>query len=330
MAVYSIYKYTLKQINALEAMALCDESKETPLSLAQVTLDGLFQGIRPLNITKENKENVLIPLHNEVTFRRDRVTILLVCNEKKLKYVEKKDDKELISHPGCYVIIDNREDIAQIAIERSPSFQSDPDKVCLLLQRAINDKLAAYRLKIDIRGRADETTFWQMVHQQTVEHKDRIKWIKFNFGVPEENAGIDATEEMKAMISGYNRLGRLMGAEKGQYTYNASEKGTLHIDQTQEDVAQVMHYCTTNAYDVSVGFRHYGVYRYGRDARALAHLEDTVLDDFMHDRPVTDQEGNAAWGLHLWLDNIRRIYENYKDVTPAKKTRKRKPKKQSA
>ena len=330
MAVYSFYKYELSQINELEAMMLCDESHETPLSLAQETFNGLFHGVRPLNITKEDKDKNVIPLNNEVTFKRDRVTILLVCNEKKLKYTEKKDERELTSHPGCYVIIDNREGIAQMAIERSSSFQSDPDKVCLLLQQALNDKLAAYRLKIDIRGKVREAPFWEVIRQQTVEHKDRIKWIKFNFGVPEESAGIDATERMKAMISGLNQLGRAMGAEKGQYMYNASETGTLHLDQTQEDMAQVIHYCSTNAYDISVGFRYYGVYRYGREERAYAQLDDTVLDDFMHDRPTTDSEGNPAWGLHLWLDNMRRMYEKYRDVTPTKKKRKRKSKKQAA
>lgn len=330
MAVYSIYKYTIKQIDALEAMVFCNESKETPLSLAQEVLDRLLQGEHPLNITKEGREKVLVPLHNEVTFKRDRVTVLLVCNEKKLKYVEKKDDRELISHPGCYVIIDNREGIAQMAIERSPSFQSDPDKVCLLLQRAINDKLAAYRLRIDIRGRVDEAKFWQVVQRQTTEHQDRIKWIKFNYDVPDEQAGIDATEEMKVMVNAYTRLGRLMGAERGQHMYNASKMGSLHLDQTEEDMAQLIHYCSTNAYDISVGFCHYGVYRYGCDERAFARLEDTVLDDFMHDRPTIDEKGNPAWGLRLWLDNVRQMFKDYKDVTPTKKTRKRKSKKQTA
>ena len=55
MAVYSIYKYELSQISELEAMALCNESQETPLSLAQEAFDGIFCGVRPLNITKENK-----------------------------------------------------------------------------------------------------------------------------------------------------------------------------------------------------------------------------------------------------------------------------------
>ena len=54
MAVYSIYKYELSQINELEAMMLCGESHETPLSLAQETFDGLLHGVRPLNITNES------------------------------------------------------------------------------------------------------------------------------------------------------------------------------------------------------------------------------------------------------------------------------------
>lgn len=330
MAVYSIYKYELSQIDEMEAILHCDESKETPLSLAQEVFDGIFHGMRPLNITKENKEKVIIPLDNEIMCKRDRLTILLVCNEKRQKYTEKKEERELISHPGCYVIIDNREGIAQMAIERSSSFQSNSDKVCLLLQQAINNKLAAYRLKIEIRGKVREAPFWEVIHKQTVEHEDRVKWIKFNFGVPEEGAGIDATEEMKAMISGLNRLGRVMGAEKGQYMYNASETGTLHIDQAEKDMAQVIHYCSTNAYDISVGFRYYGVYRYGREEKAYAQLADKVMDDFIHERPTIDDDGNAAWGLLLWLNNMRRMYEDYNDVTPTKKKRKRKSKKQVA
>lgn len=37
MAVYSIYKYELSVVNGLEALAHCDESHETPLSLVQDT-----------------------------------------------------------------------------------------------------------------------------------------------------------------------------------------------------------------------------------------------------------------------------------------------------
>ncbi len=323
MTAYSIYKYELSQISEQAAMALCEESHETPLSLAQETFDGLFRGERPLNITKENKDKEFIPLDNEIYFKRDRLTILLVCNEKTLRYTEKKDKHELISHPGCYVIIDNRDGVAQMAIERSPSFQGNPDKVCLLLQRAINDKLAAYQLKIDIRGKVRESSFWEVVHQQIVEQRDSIRWVKFNFGVPEERAGIDASEKIKAMISSLDNFGRLMGAERGQYTYHAGEMGTLHLDQTQEDMAQMVHYCSTNAYDISVGFRRYGVYRPRLEDRAFAQLEDSVMDDFVQGYLTYDDEGNAAWGLHLWFDDMRRMCKDYRDVTPTKKTRKR-------
>ena len=95
MAVYSIYKYELSQISALEAMAFCDDPKETPLSLAQEAFDGLFHGIRPLNITKENKERVAVSLDNEIICKRDRITILLVCNEKNKNILRKKMNANL-------------------------------------------------------------------------------------------------------------------------------------------------------------------------------------------------------------------------------------------
>ena len=330
MTTFAIYKYMLSQISEREAKRLCDEPGQVPLGQAQEALDSIFHGQRPLPITKEKRDKTIIPLENEITCKRERVTLLLVCNEKTLKYTEKKAQHELTSHPGCYVVIDNREGVAQMAIERSPSFQSNPDHVRDLLQAAINDRLAPFCLKIEINGKKREAPFWEIIHKQTVEHKDRIKWIKFDFGVPEETAGIDASDKMKAMISGLNHLGKMMGGEKGEYKCKASENGTLHIDQTVEDMAQVIHYCSTNAYDISVGFRYYGVYRFGREERAFSAMEDQVVEDFIQGRLGIDLEGNAAWGLLLWLDKARRTYEDYQDVAPAKKTRKRRSEKQIA
>ena len=329
MATYAIYKYTLSKISEYEASQYADESKDTPLELAQEAFDGIFRGELPLRIYKKGKDGTDIILDNEIVHKRDRVTVLLVCNEKQIKYTEKKDEREFSSHPGCYVIIDNRENVAQIAIERTSAFSSKPDSVRNLLQDAINKKIAAYRLRIEIRGKVRETPFWEIVNQR-VNEKDSIKWIKFNFGVPEESAGIDASDEMKAVIRGFNRLGKIIGAEKGQYMYNASAGGTLHIDQTEEDMAQLIHYCSTNAYDIQVKFSKYGLYRFGHEERAMPQMDDDVLDGFRTGQLVPDKEGNPTYELLLWLDDAKITYEDYKDATPAKKRRKKSFKKSVA
>ena len=63
------------------------------------------------------------------------------------------------------------------------------------------------------------------------------------------------------------------------------------------------------------------------DAKSFIH---PVIDSKTGAVSFTDDEGNAAWGLCLWFDNMRRMYEGYRDVTPTKKKRKRKLKKQVA
>ena len=125
MAVYQIYKVLFNRSRQGNLLSTMDG--RSAYDKAQVLLEEMLGGVLPL--TKEKRDKTLVPLENYVEKRRDGVTVMVVCNEKNHKYREKLEEHELVYHPGCRVIIDNRPGIAQLAIERSQSFDGKTDKV---------------------------------------------------------------------------------------------------------------------------------------------------------------------------------------------------------
>ena len=320
MAVYAIYHYDFRQTQ--ESALKFEKSEETTLDRAQEVFEGLLQGKKPFYITRPKRDGTNAVLDNEVLAKNDRATLMLICNEKSKNYMEKKDEQELLFHPGCYVIIDNREDVANIAVERTPAFESDPDKVCTLLQDAINQKLSEYRLEIEIRSKIREASVWEIVEHQTQDFQDSIRKVVFNFPIPQKVKGVDAPKQMKRKLSSMAVLGRAFNAAKASYQVEADKNGALRMERTQEDMAQMVELCTTNAYDIHIHFRYYGIYRFGADERALCSLDEKILIDFKNNQTTFDEEGNTTFELSHWLDSVRHIIEGYKDGLPTAKKRK--------
>lgn len=327
MAIFAIYKYTLKQTQ--EGDLFVEGTTDRLLDKAQEIFNDMITGDKPFPIQLPKRDNTAIALDNEVVCKRDRVSLLMVCNEKSKKIMEKKDEQEIKYHPGCYVIIDNREGVANMAIERTPAFDGNPDKVCQLLEKAINDKffLEHIPLKVELKSKVREATLWEMVDRQTIDFEDRITKVSFSFPNPKKVAGIDADDKMKGKLKVLASLANEFNAVSGTYHLEANKNETLRLKRTQEDLAQMVHLCSRNAYDISVHFKYYGVYRFGSDEKALSVLKDKFIENFIDGHLAILNDGSGGFELEEWLDNVRRITEDYKDAIPAEKTRKRRVKK---
>ena len=131
MPTFAIYKLLFSRARQRSLLA---EDGRTNLDHAQEYLEEVLTDKLP--ICKEQRDKSLLPLDNYVEARLEGVTLMVVCNEKCHKYREKMEDLELVHHPGCHVIFDNRPGVAQLAIERSESFKNDPDKLRDLIQEA--------------------------------------------------------------------------------------------------------------------------------------------------------------------------------------------------
>ncbi len=327
MIVFGIYKYFF--VRSSEKNIFVDNTSDNLIEKAQEIFNGMLHGDKPFPISIEKRDKTLLPLDNEILVKHDRIALMLVCNEKHKKYEDKKDEKDLKYHPGCYVIFDNREGVANLAIERTSAFDGNPDKVCTLLQKAINDAFFnnGIELKIEIRCKVKEANLWEIVSHQVDNYNDRVTKVVFNFPVPGKVAGIDAPSEMKDKLSVMAAIARAMNGTKGAYHVEAERNKSLRLDQTQEDLAQMVHLCSRNVYDIHVHFKYYGIYRFGSEEKALSSLDEGIIQRFKSSQLAILSSGEMGLELVDWLDNVRHITEEFKDAIPLAKKRKKSIKK---
>ena len=327
MTIFAIYKYVFTLAD--EGDLFVEGTTDRLLDKAQEIFDGMITGDKPFPVSLPKRDNTATRLDTEVVCKRGRVSLLMICNEKSKKIMEKKDEQEITYHPGCYVVIDNREGVANVAIERTPAFDGNPDRVCRLLEKAINDKFVMehVNLKVELRSKVRETTLWQMVDNQTTNYRDKVTKVSFSFPNPKKVAGIDADGKMKGKLKVLSAIANALNAAKGTFHVEANKNDALRLERTQEDLAQMVHLCSRNAYDIAVHFKHYGLYRFGADEKALSLLDDEIIKDFCNGHLAMLKDGSQGFGLEEWLNEVRHTTEkDFKDATPAKKTRKRRNK----
>lgn len=318
MAVYQIYKLLFNRSSQGNLLSKMDG--KSAYDKAQELLEGMLGAKLPT--TKEKRDKTLVPLDNYVEKRRDGVTVMVICNERNHKYKEKMEELELVYHPGCRVIIDNRPGVAQIAIERSTSFDGKTDVVRNILQQALCKLFDQYRLTVEIRAKKREGTFWEAVDEQCQTYQDTITHVVYEFPDDDEVGPVDASQQTMDKLLLLKSLNAAMNAARGVYHAYSDKDKVIKLDRTREDIANMVAMCCHNGYNISVHFKHYGLYRFGTDVKALSQMKDDVVKEFVSGQTVMGKAQEGEFGLVHWLDEVRKVTENYKDEEPVEKKRK--------
>lgn len=330
MSTYAIYKYDLQQSDTSRLKPLkqaqaheTEHEKPMQLSQAQEIVGRIFMegAKRALPIERKIRNETFL-LDNEVKRICTDVVVLNVNNVKIMKYQEEREERELATHPGCYVIIDNRPGVAQMLIERSPAFGSNPSQLAALLQDAMNRKLAPYHMEIEIRQKIRDASFWEVVTHQMKKFNDPIRKITFHLLSPTRVAGIDASDEMKKQLEMMARLAGLVKGARADYSVVADKQDSLQLDRTEEDLAQLVALCNTNAFSIDVQFKHYGMYRSDAGEKAMMSLPDETVKNFIDLVAWGDGEEEEIYELVAQLNVARNLAEDG-DALPVKRRRKR-------
>lgn len=323
MATYAIYKY------------LFDISKQGHLFSKETGKSAFDEAQR--HFADILKEDIAVPggavdSKEEATFYiepylvRDDIIFLLVCNEKTNRIRDRLDEREITSHPGCFVIIDNRPGVTMLAIEKNNAFYSKTEKIRKILLYAFNLKLEQLGLTMEINARIRPGTFWEVVDEQCTKLKDVIKKVSFNFPNPNKIGPVDASAEAKKNLSYISRIIGAANAAKGTLVMHADEKEKIALNQKVEDFAEMVRLCEFDGYDISVHFKRYGVYRFGAEAQVYMILQDDVRDHFLQGVTVLGLPDEQPFELYQWLEDINKLVQTCSDEIPANKERKGKNK----
>lgn len=319
MAIYAIYKLIFEK--AEQTSVTASDAGEITIDRAQALLDEVLKEELPMSKTNKRKEQVRLENYLERTERG--ISLLMICNEKNVQYSEKKEDRTITSHPGCYVVIDNRPGVAQVAIERDSSFDGKPDVVRDILEEALNRRMEEYGLVVRINQKWKEGDFWTAVHEQCEVHKDRIRKVEFEFPNPDKVGPIDVNEYFEAKMELLNSLTRMTNAASGRLILSSDKDRVIQFRQEERDLAAMVSLCSQNAYNISVRFEQYGMYRDGTDYKAFSELKDYVVEEFRTGQRVLGREDEADLSLVQWLDEIRDVTKDYGNDTKTRKKRKR-------
>ncbi len=183
----------------------------------------------------DKKQNILSDiLHNEtlqfhkgakiynhqLPFEQGEIYLFKIANNGKIKreinFTIQKEDH----NPSCYVIIDNRHDCQNIAIQELKKSFSTPNQVANIIEQTLNDKLREYRLKVTINAKYSDKDFWVFANA----HPLQIKEVRFHFLPPNIPDYTDALGPVLGISSK-----EMNGALTAQF--NADEEDTLTFDE---------------------------------------------------------------------------------------------------
>ena len=331
---FMIYDVTITETEQMHAFEKLD--RETAIKNAAEIFGGCFNG-RKLNLYRTirvNGEYEPETLENDILSVHDDVYLLRVNNKKKKTIVEKAEtttngvpdyaENTYISNPYCYVVIDNRADkgICQMAIQKNSAF-GEPNNVRRIIQDCLNTKLIAdgIPLTITISAKMRPSKIWEFCQQRCNEGEDSIQRISFDFPNQKKMASHNRIAKPKGYIKQLAKVMALTDAIKTHISMEYTDADPNLIEKNAKDLAEIVRICKNKAYNLSVLFRGYGLYKCDDNVRAMFPMQEKLLNAFWtkwEELPYEEKYGLFNWCNYVYKQS--KMYD-YVEQTPAKRHR---------
>ena len=245
-------------------------------------------------------------------YEYNNVFTFILCNNKDLTQYEGHDKIILQSNPGCYVIVDNREDVCQILIEKGQAFDSDTDKVIKYLKRTFSEKLSDYGLKIEIKLKYQAGKFRELIRERIEKYNDHVKKVVWEFPNPDKIKGIDACQQMKDRLEVMKLITQATNALKGRLTLYGSPTDVMNVDDDKiADLAQIIALSAQNGYELSYYFYKTSKICMKNATHAYFNIDENVIREFENKETFFINDDNSSLKLIEVLDNIRKEINGY-------------------
>lgn len=305
MAIYAIYSYEIQE-GGRSLFYL--ETKDKAIDKANGIIGNLLNDGLTV-IGRKKRED--LPLKSLNLVEHQNVFTWVLCNSKDITQYEGHVRNTLESHPGSYVIIDNRPNVCQIAIEENSAFDADTDKVVMYLARSFNYHLSTYGLKMIIRRKWQAGEFKRVIRERILNHNDAVRKVVWEFPNPDKVVGIDATSQMKNKLESLKLIAQATNALKGQLTLTGSKGNPLDVDDEQiEILADMIALSAQNDYKLTYYFYKTPVINTKDVAFASATIDANVISEFERGQMIDLGKG-STFELIETLDEIRRTIGDY-------------------
>lgn len=303
MAQFQVFTYQFRefkttQLDLFEENAAIDTSES--MAHKQELFEAAWKDKEPLVFKYKGVE-----YKHRVLEIRDHIIVFRIANNKKVKreqdfQVEMLDDK-----PSCMVVIDNRHDRQQIAIQKNRAF-SKQAKVADIIQWTFCELLEKHGLKVEIKARYSATEFWMIVHDNPVG----VAYLKFTF-----------TPKNLPWLAGkvkrfFNEVGDHFDADPALELRSGEDGGKLAISEEDSVLGDLLDVSAASGMPIKmrlVGFAQ--TMTCGRRTSITVSMSDSIMRELSDpQRGVQYSTTDYTWdGVVQFVNEIKILYKSDDD-----------------
>lgn len=319
---YAIYKFELyKREGSQGDWTKCDQMIEPQMEHAYENFERIFgKKGTVVRVQKEKKRgegadkfpcHVLAHDHNIILLRLENVKNVTVYESHPtagpIPHIEKKQYE---SNPPCFIIIDNRQGKAQMAIEIDTAAWSKTNLVRDLLQENLNRELEPFGLAVKIWSKMQKSDYWNYVTYRQRKEGRGIKKMTFHFPNAKIRPSIETTIGLSSHLKTLMELINSLGAGQGELSIQPPTNDYL-LKKKLADIKKMVALCASSEYSLSVTFDDDITYRCNENLRAELPMNiPSALNDFENGQMNTFFE----YDIERWLDWVVEQTEKYKDA----------------
>lgn len=300
MKQYVMYSYNI-MLN--DEPDLFESVEQAEISEAQSVLDGMLREELHLSYIKNATEELPLDIHLET--HADGIFLFVLQRPKDVKYMEGFQQQVIESHPACYVIVDNRDGVCQLAIEKSPQFSLSHQKVADAISRSLNKKLGRRGLKMAVTLQKDPDDFWRVVDKRVVADNDPIRWMRIDLLDPKKACVNGGNKEVLRRIVSRDFLDLFSRSAKLQMILGGTEGAPLvdkHAGKGLANLAKIVSLCAVNCIDITLRFQSKKELSMHGPEYLVCMIENQAIEDFKEGRTKADGDGQTT-ALEMALDS---------------------------
>ena len=249
-----------------------------------------------------------------VLLRIDKLKNVYVYEEEWAGPIPEIKKKGHESHPNCHIIIDNREDFHQIAIEIEPAAWRDTRKVRDILQAGLNEELKRFGLVITINAKTMPEDYWQLTQRKRKKEHKALKKLTIGFDTSKMTSQaqhiIDKTMRIKSLMTMID----LIGGSKGTLDLQSLPGTDELLRKKLADIKHIVELCGENTYWLALTFSDGVTYRCGENVRAeLPMNPPSIKEHFAKGDGYLDL-WKKDHDILKWLNWVKEQTKKFKDV----------------
>ncbi len=230
MAKFIIYTYQFAPLQNVTSPSLFENTENVlPVQERMEKKQIIFQQVFSLPPEKIFSKG-LKKYDARILFDQDDIVVLRLANSKKMVLEESFQIKEHQYDPSCIVIIDNRKDLQQIAIEEDHKAFSDTNVVKSILESSFRKFLKPYGLTITIQREYQKSEFWRIVRS----HQDKITMVRFHFAYPNLPRLRESVKEV------FSEANKLTNSKHSSFELKAADGESLELDSTNNTLSAIV------------------------------------------------------------------------------------------